>query len=222
MRNTAILGLLPALFLSGCAIHDGRPAVSTLDVPSQTKLKSASHWQVVATDVATQIDASLKQNNQAGTPIWVPAGNPGSAFSKVFASQLQSSLMQRGLSVVDQQGGALEVSVTTEAVWHGADRHVYRPGTYTALTAGVLVLRDAVLHHANPVGPIMGAAVALDVARTVEEFSGRPFTEIVLTTSVKKGSAFVMHRTDVYYVDEVDAALFDIRQREFKVVGQKS
>lgn len=222
MRNTAILGLLPALFLSGCVIHDGRPTVSTLDVPAQTKLKSASHWQVVATDVATQIDASFKESNLEATPLWVPASNPGSTFSNVFSSQLQSSLMKRGLSVVDQKAGALEVSVKTEAVWHGVDRDAYRPGTYTALAAGVLVIRDAVLRHANPVGPIMGLALAVDAAKTIEEFSGRPFTEIVLTTSVKKDGAFIMHRTDVYYVDGVDAGLFDTRHREFKIVGQKS
>ena len=42
----------------------------------------------------------------------------------------------------------------------------------------------------------------------------------------KKDGTFVMHKTDVYYIDEVDTVLFDTSpdtgRREFKVVGSKS
>lgn len=221
MRITGYIMAIATIATGGCTIFDGRPAVATLEPPAQVKLKSAAHWQIVANDIGSQINANITSKNLGNQAIRVPVDSTSSKFAKVFASQLQSSLLQSGMKVVDGKENALEVSVTTEEVWHGPYRHVYRPGSITALTGGVLVLRDAFLNSATPINAVIGAAIGLDAAKTIEEFSGRPFTEIVLTTSVKQGNTFVMHRTDVYYVDEVDVSLFDSGQRQFRIVGVK-
>jgi hypothetical protein len=221
MRKTVIPGLLSVLLVSGCAIHDARPLVSDPEVPAQYKLKSAAHWQVVAADVASQVDAGLKQGNFARVPLQVSDGKPGSKFSTVFASQLRSRLVQQGLTVVESSPAAIDVSVAVEQVRHGKPRRAYRPGILTALTAGVLVVRDAVLHESSVNVTGMAFAMALDASQSLQEFLERPSTEVVLTTALKHNGIYVMHRTDVYYVDEVDAGLFDGGQRQFNVVGMK-
>lgn len=221
MQNKRVVGLLAALLVAGCAIHDGRPPVSTMDVGGQVKLKSASHWQIVAADVSSQIARAFKQDNLTPRQVWVPDGSSKSRFAAVFASQLRSSLVQSGLVVADSPKTAYEVEVKTEAVWHGKSRHAYRPGTYTALATGVMVLRDAIINGSDPVGAVIGVAAAYDVAKTIDEFSGRPFTELVLTTAIRHNGNYVLHRTDVYYVDEVDVALFETGARDFAVVGTK-
>jgi len=213
---------------SGCAIYDGRPAVKTVEVEDQAKLKSASHWRVMADDVATHIDLSVRAANVLD-PMVVVAEQPGSQFSKVFASQLRAGLLQRRLPVADR--AALEVSFVVENVRHATFSHRYRPGSITALTGGVLVVRDAVLYGSNPVLATMGVAIALDAIATQNEISNRPLTEVVLSTSVRRGGTYVAQRTDVYYIDEADARLFaepapppppaPDTSRQFRVVGAR-
>lgn len=219
LDHSLLLPLLGITLLSGCAIHDGRPSVATMDVPAQAKLKSAAHWQVVANDVASQIISALDSRDALSTPLWVSSATPKSTFSTVFASQLRSGLLQRGATVRDEKQSALEVSITVDEVRH-VDEKRYRPGTLTWLTAEVLVIRQYLLHPTRAVGA--GAITALgagtDAVLSANELSRRPNTEIVMTTAIKRGGAFVMHQTDVYYIDDIDVGLF-IPGREFKVVG---
>lgn len=219
--NFAWLTLFSVAALTGCASYfDGRPRAGVIAVSEQAKLQSASHWQIVADDIASQISKTLKSRNLPATPLWVPPAAQQSKFSSVFASQLRSGLLRQGVSVSDGKESALEVSITVEDVRHGVQRR-YAPGTLTALTAGILVLRDAVLGDINPGGAIAAIGIGSDIALSVREAQKIPNTEIVLTTAIKKDGLFIVHKTDVYYVDDVDSGLFT-PGKEFKVVGASS
>jgi hypothetical protein len=210
--------LLVALFVSmavaGCAIHDGRPKVGAFEVIEQNKLKSAAHWRVVAEDVAGQISAKAPAQ-----PVFIPSGTD-TTFSKVFASQLRSSLLAKGYALSPTKAGALEISVTVEEVQH-VTLNRYSPGTLSKLAAGVLVLREFTDTARQAVGAVAGLLIAEDIIRSAQELDKRPNTEIVLTSVATKDGVVLSHNTDVYYLDSVDSSLFSVTGRQFKVVGGK-
>jgi hypothetical protein len=202
------------LALSGCALHDGKPRVGNFEVGEQNKLKSASHWQLVAQDVASQIVQRVPYQ-----PIYIPSGT-NTTFSKVFASQLKSSMLSKGYTLSQSPVGALHISVTVEDVQH-VTLNRYEPGTLTRLAAGLLVLREFTETARQVIGTTAGLLVVEDITRTAQEMDKRPNTEIVLTTEATKDGNVVVHRTDVYYIDSVDTSLFTgaVTGRQFKVIG---
>ena len=200
------------LALTSCAIHDGRPRVGNFELVDQNKLKSASHWQLVAEDVASQIVQKVPAQ-----PVFIPSSNE-TTFSKVFASQLKSSLLAKGYALSPTRAGALEISVTVDDVQH-VTLNRYEPGTLTRLAAGLLVLREFTETARQVIGTAAGLLVVEDIARTVQETEKRPNTEVVLTTVASKDGAVLVHNTDVYYIDSVDTSLFTNTSRQFKVIG---
>lgn len=203
----AIVGLV------GCAINDGRPVPGNFVVNDQNKLKSAAHWRVVAEDVANQF--SLKSSGQS---VYVVPADVDTTFSKVFASQLKSSLAANGYTLSQSKAGAIEISVTVDEVQHVTLKR-YAPGTLSVLAAGVLVLRDFTETARQAVGAIAGITLATDAIISANEITKRSDTEIVLTTVATKDGVVLMHTTNVYYLDSADTSLFTNSTRQFKLVG---
>ncbi len=212
--NINVIVLFGFLILTtGCAIHDGRPPVARYTPEAQHKLKSVTHWQIVADDIASQIEPVAKAGNQS---VFVPT-TPATSFSKVFSSQLRSSLLKKGVRVSSAESGALVINVNVDEVRHVTlDR--YKPGTLTALAAGVLVLREATDSLRSTIGAGAALLVAADAYRTFTELDKRPSTEIVITTTAEKNAQFAIHKTDAYYIDSVDSSLFTETGRQFPVV----
>lgn len=203
--------------LTGCAIHDGRPPVARYNPEAQHKLKSVSHWQIVADDIAGQIELAARTNNQS---VFVPMSQV-TPFSKVFSSQLRSSLLKKGVQLSSVESGALVINVTVDEVRH-VSMNKYRPGTLTALAAGILVLREATDTARSSIGAAAALAIAGDVIATASTVDERPSTEIVITTTAEKNAQYAFHRTDAYYIDSVDSSLFTETGRQFPVVsGEK-
>ena len=223
----AICSVLALCILSGCISYDGRPTVATLQSAPQIKLKSAAHWKVVSQDVAEQVAATLKSQALDGTPVYVPSSSD-TAFGKVFSSELRSSLLAKRVPVSSSNKSTLQLDIHVDEVQHLVRRQ-YRPGSLTALAAGVAVLsrgflaggglRTARNAARDETAAIATVLVGADVIGAINESNSRPTTEIVLTTSITRDGRFVMHNTDVYYVDEVDTGLFDSGARVFAVDG---
>ena len=211
IRTLYILALLAVS--TGCAIHDGRPPVANYNPEAQHKLKSVTHWQIVADDIASQIEPVAKAGNQS---VFVPTSS-ATSFSKVFSSQLRSSLLKKGVKVPSAaESGALVINVNVDEVRH-VTLNRYKPGTLTALAAGVLVLREAT----DTIRSTIGAGAALLVAKDAYKFTEldkRPSTEIVITTTAEKNTQYAIHRTDAYYIDSVDSSLFTDTGHQFPVV----
>lgn len=209
--NRVITGLCVAVALcSGCASHDGRPAQAYFKVSPEYKLKSAKHWRVVANDIAANIQKVVKAPDmQVHVPM--PA-EPATIFSRVFASQLKSSLFDSALVVTPFEVGAHSVTVTVDMV-----RHVtlasYTPGSLVLLAAGVKVLRDIQNSGHRDFGQIAIAGSA-DASLTYREESRRPSLEVVLTTFITHQGRYVFHSTNTYYLDDVDACLFKAKNSQ--------
>ncbi len=203
--------------MTGCSTLDGRPSVAFFDPAPEMKLKSASHWRTIADDVVGQIAPIAKRD---GMPIFV-SSQDATTFGRVFASQLRSSLISRGVSLSDTDAGALSLAVLVDEVTHVTIPR-YQPGSLTVLSGGVLVVRDAFETANRAINSTAGLLIAGDIIKTINEKNTPPDTEIVMTVKLMNNSRYAIHRTDIYYIDSVDSSLFVKTGKVFPLVGGDS
>lgn len=215
-----------ALTTAGCASQV--PVAETYPVSYQKKAKAAHHWDVLAADVVSQTEASLEKNNYLdGRILYVMPPQEKTIFNKAFGNFLVSQLVNRGLPVSPSREGAVTVQYETQVVKHNSDRPNYSPGMLTTLTAGILVARDIAL-YASAESQVMGGMALVGLADLgFGHLAGGPTkTEVIVTTSITADERFVMRKSDIYYLEDVDASLFvepplpAPTVKPWKVVGQ--
>lgn len=224
MKKTIIFSAVSmAILASGCAtqINSSAPLPVRFNngqAVEQHKIQALSHWQIIADDMARSAAKDLN-----GKVVVVDQSQNDTVFGKTFNSLLTTSLVQNGAKV-DMKYGSTLVSVESIQVRFKGDRGADAPaGAYTALAAGLVVLRNAV-EHWSPAGVAAGlvaTGVAADVANSQNgKYAGRiPQTEIVITVTATEGGRIVFRKSNVYYTDEVDANLYQ-KSNTLKVVGQ--
>jgi len=149
-RFTPALGLasLAVLFLvlaSGCAGSLDRPkpyvsAPKPLGYPltHQPHLQAVHHWNVLAADVAQQVDQVLKTHPEGPSgPVRIET-EESSPFARTFKTLLTTELINQGLRV-DQGQGRVTVSYGVEMILHRTQRP--KPG------AATLFGRSYLPHH---------------------------------------------------------------------------
>lgn len=209
-----------ALVLAGCA-NAPIPLAKNFELTSQYKVRSAGHWDLLSRDVVSQTRATLeKAGYAADAPLYVALPANPSTFDTAFRDFLITKLVQGGANVQANPGGALEVSYHTQLVRHNSDRPHFIPGQYTMLAAGLMAaygLRNE--HIDTKLLGVLGLTVAADYASSIN--SGGPTnTEMVLTTTVMRGNQYVVRKTDVYYLENVDAPLF-LKPEYYRAVNMK-
>lgn len=220
--HTGAVALALAALLAGCA-QSPIPVSGNFDLTEQKKVRSAGHWQVVARDAAQQ---TLKMLDTAGVAsnarLTVAAPDKATAFEKTFHEMLVTELVKTGRRVTLSEQTPLQISYKVQVVVHNSPRPHFVPGFYTALAAGVSAAYGLGTAHldAQLVGGLALAAAA-DHGSSV--YSGGPTaTELVLTTSAGTPEQILSRKTDVYYLENVDATLFKQapEYKNLKVVSQ--
>lgn len=208
-----------AAVLAGCA-SSPIPVSANFPITVEPKVRSAGHWNQVSQDVVKQTLESLNKAGASGSLYVIKPAN-ASEFDKAFQNFLITDLVKAGRVVqVAPEGAALEVSYQTQVVRHNSYRPDFLPGRFTMITAGLYAAYGL---GYNPVGDKMagGLAAAIGADYIASESSGGPTaTELVLTTTITSGGRYLVRKTDVYYVEEVDAPLMQYKAPQvMKVVG---
>ena len=208
-----------AAVLAGCA-SSPIPVSANFPITVEPKVRSAGHWNQVSQDVVKQTLESLNKAGASGSLYVIKPAN-ASEFDKAFQNFLITDLVKAGRVVqVAPEGAALEVSYQTQVVRHNSYRPDFLPGRFTMITAGLYAAYGLGF---NPVGDKMagGLAAAIGADYIASESSGGPTaTELVLTTTITSGGRYLVRKTDVYYVEEVDAPLMQYKAPQvMKVVG---
>lgn len=212
MKN-ALTGIVAALFVVGCASEI--PSARTHDLTSQKKIKAAHHWDVIAADVASETKKALAETGQRR--VYVTATGSKSAFDQAFHNFLITQLVRQGVSVGEKPGDALEVRYETQLIRHPSQRVEPIPGGLTALAAGLLVLHNVPKWSQAQQGGVGLASIAGFDYLTADRTSVTQ-TELVVTTSMLDAGQYRMRKSDVYYIEDADGALFQ-QAKEWKVVG---
>lgn len=205
------------------------PVASNFEYTAQHKVRSAGHWDLVATDVVAQTLATLEKTGlPRSATVYVNLPAQASAFDQGFREFLVTKLVQSGVAVLQQAADAqLQLTYATQVVVHASPRPHFIPGQFTMLAGGLMAaygLRHEFLD--TQLLATLGLTGAADYANSINS-GGPTHTEVILTTSVSQANQFLARKTDVYYLEDVDAPLFLARQAgqaypviPLKVVGQ--
>ena len=218
----ALCGAVTLAFLSGCKTAQV-PYTENFPASTQKVARATSHWDILADDVAAQTVIAIGTNKM----IFVATPNEPTDFNRAFHNLLITRMVNKGVPVSTEKSSSVEVQYETQVVTHNSERRAYKPGTITALTAGLMVAYN--VHSWSPSNQgvaLMGAAGAADVFASTD--AGNPTkTELVVTTSATEGGRYILRKTDIYYLEPGDVSLFmkiekrETPVREFNVVGGK-
>lgn len=203
----AVVITLSALLFTSCSRV---PEPATYDYTHQQKMQSGHHWDVLATDIATEINKALVLGGHVNAPVYVrptcgsedtpctPAET--STFDEAFRDLLITRLVDLGVptrSVPDPE--TIVVHYKAQPVYHHAYRmRTLKPGLLTSISAGIIVLRNAPWELATMA--IAGGIDAINAAYTsLDRY------EVVVTTSMIVKDRFLYRDTSIYYINSDDS-----------------
>ena len=211
--------------LAGCATKSPIPLAENFELTVQPKVRSAGHWDLLSRDVVAQTLETLeKAGVDPNSQLYVSLPPNPSEFDSAFREFLITKLVQTGAGVRQVPDPALlEVTYHTQVVRHNSDRPHFIPGQFTMLASGLMAAYGLHGQHLDvKLLATLGVTSAVDYTASV--YTGGPTnTEMILTTTVTHGGQYIARKTDVYYLENVDAPLFmrnGYRNVNMKVVAQ--
>jgi len=220
--------ILAALVVGGCAApYSEAPQAINFPTSQQEKLQAAAHWEVVSTDLAREIMASLPTPLTGNLHVAIPGES--SPFTEVMKEELITQLVRGGYPVAKSPDAALSVEIDTQVLKFSAGRGQGRGiGVPTALAAGawaVRTLSTEVSGKTTAAATATAGLIGVDLYRWFKAQSAwgaTPQTEIVVSVSVADESRYLARATHVYYVADSDRALYDAAATKvFYVVGAR-
>jgi hypothetical protein len=189
MRTLWSLALLAAV---GCSNEPQRytqvPLPTNHPVTTQRELQAVQHWRVLAASIATATrglmdtdPASLAQRYRVEPAI------PSTAFAEAFHALLVTELVKAGVAIAPDAPDAVPVRYEIQLLEFGPDRET----GYSVYTTS------------RSLPPELGIADPSELSgRAVQRY------ELLVTTSIVRGDAYWLRRSDIHYVRDEDAALY--------------
>lgn len=207
MSHVRLFIALVVALTTGCATDIPKPSAHP---PSeQSKLRATHHWNIVAADIAMQMQKDLA-NLGPGAAVYVQPPLNRSPFELAMHEFVITRLVEGGVRVDLSEAGALKVSLGTQLITNVSERKTSTV-PLTAIAAGIMVAYNVGLHANRDFlsAAALGSAAAYDVGTERMTRPGAPSkTELIVTTSVANSGRFLMRKTDVYYIDDADLSLF--------------
>lgn len=173
-------------------------------------MQAGQHWDILAADIANQINNELIINDYLDTPVFVreTCGNENmpckpsesTVFEESFRDLLITNLVTLGVPTTPNDGSdSIVINYKAQTVYHPKNKWpAIKPGTITALTAGIVVLRDA-----------PSELIALAIAGAIDflyasQVNKRNF-EVIITTSVVVDNHYLFRNSNIYYINDQDS-----------------
>lgn len=211
MRLTALLVVMVALMVSGCATSI--PQAENFPASKQKKAMALQHWGLIASDAANQTRLALERQAIAkDKPLYV-ADNATTEFSRAFRKYMIAGRMNAGFTVSAKKEGAIEVGYEAQVIKHATSSNPqalgYKPGMASAGVAGFWVLRDA-LRYGSTAGALAATGAAAGGYDAYHALNpGETGVEILISTSIIHEERYVMLNADAYYIEKDEAWLFE-------------
>jgi hypothetical protein len=185
------------------------PEPAGFEYSSQSKMQAAHHWDVLALDVANQINNELIRDDLLNAAVYVKKTcgeddapckpNETSVFDEGFHDLLVTQLVRYGIPTSSQpEQEAITINYKVQTVYHHSERiRTLTPGLLTVLTAAVQVLRNAPSEVIS-----VAVAGAIDIANM--GFVKNGHYEIIVTTSMVRMNKYLFRNSDIYYVNDMD------------------
>jgi len=187
------------VFVMGCASTGPEaPAVSSRD-----KIQTTHHWDLIAKDVAAQVQLALENAGiYESIPIYLKTSDE-TPFGETFHRLLTNQLEKLGISMVWQESDAVLFIDNTVIVICQNERRVTDPlsGTFevfTDLSEAIVVARSSMSQT------IETDDRSLSVTDTGKLAKELPPTEVIITTLLTSEIDYLMQNSDIYYIDDPD------------------
>lgn len=209
------------LFVSGCTQV---PYPVTYPFAKQEKMQAAQHWDILAADVAKQVKTSRSKHKELRhIPVFVQPVDQ-TPFGKIFHNLITSRLIQNGVPVSPYENDSLHFSYDARVLQHSKRDIKNPPLLYSAVGLGITVTRnvdsDDLKHIAFPIGLIADGIRSATAGKTPNE-------EVIISLALKHNDTFIIHRSDIYYINKSDGWHYDTnafqkanKGKQFQVVGQ--
>ncbi len=205
------LFVLVAVLSSLVAASCGRvPEPAAYVYSDQQKMQAGHHWDVLAADVAGEINTALILGDYITAPVFVrqTCGDEDtpcrptetSVFDEAFRDLLITNLVALGVPTsATPTDDTIVVHYKAQPVYHHAQRlRTIRPGLLTTVSAGIIVLRNAPWELAAMA--MAGGIDALNAAyNALDRF------EVVITTSMIARNKYLYRDTSIYYINTTDS-----------------
>ncbi len=201
---TVYAGIFICLILSGCS---RLPQPVSYQYTTQQKMQAAHHWDVLANDVANEINSELIRLDYLEDPVFVKhacgesdscENSTATPFDQGFNDLLVTQLVNFGVpTLVEEDEASLIVDYKIQVLYHRKGYLQLAPGTLTALTSAVLVFHSAPWQ----VQTLVSGAIN-DVLSTMTVVNGN--FEVIISTSIRKDNKFIMRKSDIYYISDPD------------------
>ena len=201
----AVLIIILLLFFTSCSRI---PQPATYAFSEQQKMQAAHHWDVLASDVANQINNQLIINDYidravhvkttCGTDATPCKQQETTQFNEAFRDLLITRLVNFGVPTsIEKKATDIEVNYKVQVIYHASTRYTPAPGTLTALTAVVSVMRNA-----SSTIELLAMAAGLDIANATSPINGH--YEVIITTSMVTDEKYLFRTSDIYYINDPD------------------
>jgi hypothetical protein len=199
--------LCTALLLSSCA--GGIPEPVDYPNSKQQKMQASHHWEVLAKDLANRINNELIITDNINATVFVKqtCGDESkpcephqtSSFNEAFRDLLITNLVDYGIPTRKHlTDDSIEILYKVQIVQHNAERiRTFQPGILTALSAAIVVLRNAPTEVL-----ILATGAMADIANANLTQNGH--YEIIITTSMISDNKYLFRASDIYYINDKD------------------
>lgn len=204
MRAVSILLLV--LFLNTSCSRLPLPASYAFS--EQQKMQAAHHWDILANDVANQINNQLIISDYVDKSVFVKSTCGSEAtpceqgqttqFNEGFRDLLITRLVNFGVPTSnDKQPTDIEVNYKVQVIYHATDRHTVAPGMLTMISTAITVFRNAPYTLQT-----MAIGAGLDIANAAAPIVGH--YEVIITTSMITDDKYLFRTSDIYYINDPD------------------
>ena len=203
MRSISILLII--FFVAGCTRI---PQPASYAYNEQQKMQASHHWDVLASDVANQVNNQLIRSDYIDKAVFVKNSCGSDAepcergqttqFNEAFRDLLVTRLVGFGVPTsAEKQVADIQIDYKVQVVYHASDRFTIPTGSLTALTALVLVFRQAPVEL-----QVLAAAAGLDIMNSAGPRNGH--YEVIISTSMVADEKYLFRTSDIYYINDTD------------------
>jgi len=213
---------LALLSLGGCTVTSDAPRALNFPPALQHKAIAATHWSLIANDMAEHLKSTVAKNS--ATVLHVAEPKP-SEFSQAFRNLLISALVNKGVIVAKtKENNALAIDIDVQLVKFSP--HRFQNSYFDRalpLTEGLLAVNGIVSRsEAEGVDSLSKAAlVDWNDGRYLSRMAGgyTPSRELIITVSATDNLQYLARRTNVYYILDRDMGLYDKPAKNIIVTG---
>ncbi len=201
----SILILLILFLVVGCTRI---PQPASYAYSEQQKMQAAHHWDVLASDVANQINNQLIRSDYIDKNVFVKSSCGSDAepcergqttqFNEAFRDLLLTRLVGFGVPTsAEKRVADIQIDYKVQVVYHASDRFTIPTGSLTALSALVLVFR-----HAPAELQLLALAAGFDTMNSAGPRNGH--YEVIISTSMVADEKYLFRTSDIYYINDTD------------------